>query len=103
MPTSDRMSLPYPALTDTPDAPTQFEDLVSAIETAFPALYGQGAIASRPISSVGTPGKSGRYYYATDTVELWLDLGTSWIKVGPGVSATEVTDTAIIYAVALGG
>jgi hypothetical protein len=41
----------------------------------------QGALASRPVSTVGTPGKAGRYYWATDDLALYRDHGTGWTKI----------------------
>lgn len=42
---------------------------------------GAGALASRPTSTVGSPGKSGRTYLATDTHQLFRDNGTGWDEI----------------------
>lgn len=41
----------------------------------------QGALSSRPVSTVGSPGKSGRTYWATDTKQLFRDSGTGWDEI----------------------
>ncbi len=65
--------------------------LASDIDAGFDAGLGdieglmatdsQGTLAARPVSSPGTPGKIGRYYYATDTGVLYRDYGTGWTAV----------------------
>src|SRR4051794_33091856 len=46
------------------------------------AIDGQGTLAARPVSTVGSPGKRGRYYFATDTNQVFRDFGTGWVEVG---------------------
>jgi hypothetical protein len=64
------------------------EDLDAIIATAD-----KGVVGSRPTSSVVTPGKSGRFYFATDAADtgrLFFDYGTGWIDIlqrTPTVSA----------------
>lgn len=50
----------------------------------------QGNLASRPVSTVGSPGKSGRTYYATDTGELFRDNGTGWDTVLTSTQAARL-------------
>jgi hypothetical protein len=50
----------------------------------------QGVLANRPVSTGGSPGKFGRYYWATDTLELYRDFGTGWTKVYPNVPMLPV-------------
>jgi hypothetical protein len=45
-------------------------------------LYGSGLLAARPTSTPGTPGITGRKYYATDFGVEYLDTGTGWIPLG---------------------
>lgn len=82
MPTTTRAALRYPLLADTPDVPRDIGNLAADADSVF-AMYGQGTFASRPTSTGGTPGKSGRFYYATDTVRLYYDFGTGWTEIGP--------------------
>jgi hypothetical protein len=63
---------------------------VSDIDAGFLALAGdldaiiatadKGTAAARPTSTPGSPGKSGRLYYATDG-DLAFDYGTGWAPV----------------------
>lgn len=72
---------------------------VSDIDAGFEALaddidskltpYTSGLLADRPVSSGGSPGKSGRLYRATDDLTggangtLYIDHGTGWLLIGP--------------------
>lgn len=84
--TSTRFQIPYPnpaTRADSADAPRDFAAVVTGIEKA--AIYGQGVLASRPVSTAGSPGIQGRFYYATDTGILYYDTGTAWQQIGdPG-------------------
>lgn len=62
------------------NGPTQIDASFAAIDGLL-APSDQGALASRPVSTVGSPGKSGRTYYATDTTQLFRDNGTGWTEV----------------------
>jgi hypothetical protein len=57
------------------------------------AMYTQGTLASRPTSTSGSPGKTGRIYYGTDTLHLYYDFGTGWADIGP--SSTAIPDGSI--------
>lgn len=65
------------------------EDLDSKI-----AIDDQGSLAGRPTSTPGSPGKTGRYYFATDTGQLFRDNGTGWteVQVGEIAKADLATD-----------
>jgi hypothetical protein len=66
---------------------------ISDIDAGFEALRDdlddiiatddQGALSSRPVSTAPSPGKAGRYYWATDTLALYRDHGTGWTQVYP--------------------
>lgn len=66
-------------------------DLASTIDNSMQSLAealagkmaadDQGTLASRPTSSPGTPGVIGRYFYATDTRQLFRDFGTGWEEI----------------------
>jgi hypothetical protein len=75
---SSRRGIVYPNTnrSDTADAPRDFASLVAALE--IDVIYGQGTLAVRPISTAGSPGIAGRFYYATDNSILYYDFGTGW-------------------------
>lgn len=85
MATTTRLSLRYPTLSDTADVPRDIGNLASDIDKA--AIFSKGTLANRPTSTVGSPGIDGRYYLATDTSQLFLDTGTSWVEVSIGAGA----------------
>lgn len=45
-------------------------------------LTSAGLLSARPVSTPGSPGISGRRYYATDTGVEYRDTGTSWVALG---------------------
>ena len=79
MPTTPRLAIPYPAGTDSFNVPLNMQQMASALDGA--ALDSQGGFGSRPVSTPGTPGITGRYYYATDQYRLYRDYGTGWDEV----------------------
>lgn len=47
--------------------------------------YDTGTLASRPTSTLGSPGKAGRTYRSTDKAGVVdLDHGTGWVPLAPG-------------------
>lgn len=58
---------------DVPDIPLHFKMLAEDSD----AMYAKGTLAARPAF-----GKVGREYYATDTGDVWMDIGTAWILKG---------------------
>jgi hypothetical protein len=61
--------------------------LADDIDSKF-AGYSSGPLASRPVSTGGTPGITGRRYRATDTGQEFIDTGTSWMEIAEaGISA----------------
>jgi hypothetical protein len=61
--------------------------LVDAIEIS--AMYGQGTLAARPVSTGATPGKQGRIYDAADVGAVYWDYGTGWQPTSaPGIFTT---------------
>jgi hypothetical protein len=44
-------------------------------------LFGAGTLVARPTSSGGTPGITGRLYYATDSRTLYYDTGAGWLQL----------------------
>ena len=84
--TSPRYKIAYvdPTLRNEPaDVPAEIKRVVDAVEQS--AMYAQGAIADRPASTPGTPGITGRFYYATNENRLYYDYGTGWQPVDVGV------------------
>jgi microcystin-dependent protein len=86
MPTpSARLGIPNYTESDTPvDIPTAWLARSAILDTLVP--ISQGTLAQRPVSSSGTPGIWGRQAIVTgevDSPRLDLDLGQSWITVGP--------------------
>jgi hypothetical protein len=81
MPTSPKWGIRYPASTDAPDIPLWMSRMATDLDDV--AKDSQGTFASRPVSSVGTPGKSGRYYRASDLTgaPILRDFGTGWQAV----------------------
>ena len=80
-PPSPRMGL---VASDGADPANTIDDtmqtLVAGVDSQA-TLYGQGTLATRPVSTVASPGKQGRVYYATDEGTLYYDTGTSWALV----------------------
>lgn len=80
--------LPYP-LSSEPiaDGAEAIEDLAVAVDGRFAS----GLRANRPAAGV-----LGRQYFATDTISVFLDTGTSWVPVG--ASAGDIVATAAAAA-----
>jgi len=81
--TTARLGLRYPVLSDTADVPRDVGNLAADIDNA--AIFGVGFIASRPVSTSGSPGIAGRLYHATDLGidkgDLWFDYSQGWRKI----------------------
>ena len=92
MPTTTRAGLRYPLLTDTPDVPRDIGNIAADADAIF-AIGQQGTLASRPTSTSGSPGKTARLYYGTDTGHLYWDFGTGWSDIGP--ASTAIADGSI--------
>lgn len=86
MPTlSPRLKIPTPLeLGETPDIPATWAARAAILDKLVP--IDEGVLASRPVSSSGTPGISGRQYITTDQAggnRLDVDYGTGWFIAGP--------------------
>lgn len=81
--TTPRLGLTRPALDELPDGPFAFETVSDELDPIV-AIDDQGIFADRPVSTPGTPGVRGRYYYVTGDPDaskngiLWRDYGTGW-------------------------
>lgn len=89
--TSSRYGVQYPQSTDSPNVPRDITSVVNALETSV--MFTQGSLASRPVSTAGTPGKTGRLFAATDQVppRLFYDFGTGWFDVGALIAQSVIT------------
>jgi hypothetical protein len=98
MPNTTRTALPYPTLSAAADVPADIQALANSLDSKI-VIFGQGTLAARPVSTVGSPGISGRIYMQTDVspAHLWVDLGTSWVDIGPASSFT-IADGSITTA-----
>lgn len=101
---TSRLKLPWP-LQDNSEAPTgpaQIKALADALDGA--AVYSQGILSDRPVSTSGSPGIDGRLYYvkadstAANNGILWLDNGTGWdlIAIIPGAGTYADFTPAIV-------
>lgn len=90
--TSARFGISEPSAdrSDPADVPLYIRNVVAALES-IGTIYGQGTLAARPVSTVGSPGKQGRFYFATDNGNLYYDAGTSWNVIG----VTTIADGSI--------
>jgi hypothetical protein len=69
----------------TGESPTILRTTANAIISWLEAnamLTSAGLLSARPVSTPGTPGISGRRYYATDTGVEYRDTGTGWLALG---------------------
>lgn len=93
MQTTPRWGTRSPDLTGTADSvadvPLWIRNL--AMDLDDHAKDDQGLFADRPISSPAQPGRYGRYYFATDTEQLFRDRGTGWDEVPIGVGQAAST------------
>ena len=88
MPTpSPRLGIPIYQEADTPvDIPAAWTARTAILDKLVPIDV--GSLTQRPVSSPGTAGIVGRQFITTseaDSPRLDLDLGSSWIKIGPAV------------------
>lgn len=90
MPTTTRLAIPYPATTDPPNGPAQMQAIANALDNAAIDLA-EGTLAARPAASI-----RGRWYYATDTGQLFRDSGSTWRQVN--VTADLITALEIAPA-----
>src|SRR4051794_21409533 len=75
----------------TGDAATAFRTTANAIISWLETnatLSSSGLLASRPISTPGSPGIEGRKYYATDVGLEFRDTGTGWVPIGIPIGGT---------------
>lgn len=100
MPTTPRWALRYPAGSDPADVPTSMQNLAEDLDGV--AFDDQGALASRPTSTPGSPGKRGRYYFAIDEGVLYRDTGTSWVGINAAGAADGPAATPTLRSLGTG-
>jgi len=92
MPTTPRWDHRYPVVGDTPHYNRDLGNLAADLDNV--GKDDSGPLANRPASSPGSPGKRGRYYWATDEATLYRDNGTGWNAVGLRRCAVRAYATA---------
>lgn len=92
MDTTPKWAIPYLEGTDIGDTIDDVDAASAALLDDLLTPYAEGTLASRPVSTPGSPGIKGRWYRATDTGVLFYDYGTGWQVVlagpTPEISAT---------------
>ena len=73
-----------------PDVPASVQALALKLDDR--ATDAQGLLAARPTSSPASPGKAGRYYFATDEGVVYRDNGTGWTALN------RIPDASILEA-----
>lgn len=117
MATTTRLAIPYPALTgtDIDDVPSWMNQMAVRLD-AIIAPTSHGPLASRPVSTGGSPGIADRIYVATDvnptsipdaaggSMVVYRDTGTGWVAVGPfaskfhlGTFTSPATNSSVDY------
>jgi hypothetical protein len=93
------ISYPNPDRSDPADVPAHISNIISALE--LDVVYGRGVLTSRPVSTPGSPGMDGRFYYANDsgdsTGDLHYDYGTGWRKVPMYQTDGSLRPTGHVY------
>jgi hypothetical protein len=85
-----KYALPTMAGTDVANTIDEYTvSLAGAVDSKL-APSDQGSLVSRPPSTGGSPGKSGRSYWATDTRQLFRDNGTGWDEITPRPTRSPV-------------
>ena len=98
--TTTRMALPYPDGTDAPNVDLAIKNLALGIDS-LGGIFGQGTFAARPVSTPGSPGKTGRWYVVTsgaETGQVYYDYGTGWIFVNPTTPPNVINQTGTLAA-----
>lgn len=83
--TTPRLGIVTPTGAEAPNTNAAYKAIADQVD-ALVAMYGQGTLAARPVSTPGSPGKQGRYYVVTSGAELgeeYYDYGTGWILINP--------------------
>src|SRR3954465_5281572 len=73
--TTTRLQLPYPVAADNVDVPRDVKALTDKLDP-LAAVFATGTNAARPAA-----GTVGRFYFATDTGQLYFDTGAAWVAL----------------------
>lgn len=94
MGTTTKWLLRWPAGTDVPAGHSQIQALAEDVENLMGPLV--GTLAARPTAATA---KSGRRYYATDTIQAFISDGANWQEVPlTPIGTTDIVDDAITAA-----
>ena len=99
------MGIVTPLGSELPNTDAAYKAIADAVDAAA-AMFGQGTLAARPVSTPGSPGKAGRFYVVTSGAEsgqVYYDYGTGWFYVNPppttpgpdSITATEIAANAV--------
>ena len=91
MPTTSRLSIPYPAGSDPVDVNGDLQSVAEALDDA--ALADQGLLSARPAA-----GTMGRLYRATDNGKVYWDTGSAWVAAGAATATADLDDAAVTAA-----
>lgn len=91
MPSTSRLSIPYPAGSDPVDVNGDLQAAVDVLDDA--ALADQGLLSARPAA-----GLMGRLYRATDNGKVYWDTGTVWADCSAATATADIDDSAITTA-----
>lgn len=78
MATTANQGLPYPALTDSPNGPTQMQALAQAVETKLVMVFADATTRDQKISA---PVAGMLAYLTNPGVYVWYN-GSSWVPLG---------------------
>lgn len=91
MPGTPTTKYAIPTLAGT-DLARDIDTLVTSALTSIDSKmvgYSEGTLASRPVSSGGSPGVVGRIYKSTDEGRVYIDNGTGWDEVRSSTAKTR--------------
>ncbi len=88
MPTTSRLSIPYPAGSDPVDVNGDLQSVAEALDDA--ALADQGLLSARPAA-----GTMGRLYRATDNGKVYWDTGSTWVACSAATATADLDDSAV--------
>lgn len=91
MPSTSRLSIPYPAGSDPVDVNGDLQSVAEALDDA--ALADQGLLSARPAA-----GLMGRLYRATDDGKVYWDTGSAWVACSAATATADLDDEAVTAA-----
>lgn len=91
MPSTSRLSIPYPAGSDPVDVNGDLQAAVEVLDDA--ALADQGLLSARPAA-----GLMGRLYRATDNGKVYWDTGSAWVAASAATATADLDAAAVTTA-----